>query len=107
MPIPVLLIATATRWFGAARVPRSLANAGFEVTLLAPRGSLAEHSGFVSKVGHLPDNATPMQWVFAFAASVSAIRPRLVIACDDTALRLLQMLVLNPPEGSYSSSSPR
>lgn len=99
MPIPVLLIATATRWFGAARVPRSLANAGFEVTLLAPRGSLAEHSGFVAKIGHLPDNATPMQWVFAFAASVSATSPRFVIPCDDTALRLLQMLILNPPEG--------
>jgi hypothetical protein len=42
----------------------------------------------VSKVGYLPDNATPMQRLFAFAASVSATRPRLVIACDDTALRL-------------------
>jgi predicted ATP-grasp superfamily ATP-dependent carboligase len=99
MPTPVLLVTTATRWFGPARVPRALARAGFEVTLLAPRGSLAEHSGFVSKVGHIPDNATPMQWIFAFAASVKATSPRLVVPGDDTALRLLQTLVLTPPAG--------
>jgi len=103
MTIPILLVATATRWFGAARVPRALANAGFEVTLLAPRGSLAEQSAFVSKVGHLPDNATPMQWVFAFAASVRGTSPRFVVPCDDTALRLLQMLVLSPPEGMQAA----
>jgi len=103
MDVPILLVATATRWFGTARVPRALANAGFEVTLLAPRGSLAEHSAFVSKVGHLPDNATPMQWVFAFAASVRGTSPRIVVPCDDTALRLLQMLVLSPPEGMQAA----
>jgi predicted ATP-grasp superfamily ATP-dependent carboligase len=103
MPVPLLLVATASRWFGAARVPRALANAGFEVTLLAPRGSLAEQSAFVSKVGHLPDNATPMQWVFAFAASVRGTSPRFVVPCDDTALRLLQMLVLSPPEGMQAA----
>src|SRR4051794_36905126 len=34
--IPVLLVSTATRWYGTARTPRALAKAGFEVTLLTP-----------------------------------------------------------------------
>jgi len=98
MTIPVLLVCTATRVFEAARVPRALARAGFEVTLLAPRGTLAEKSRFVSRIGHTPDDATPSQWVFAFAATVKATSPRLVVPGDDHALRLLQMLVLSPSE---------
>jgi hypothetical protein len=31
--MPVLLVATATQWFGTARIPRSLTRAGFEVFL--------------------------------------------------------------------------
>lgn len=96
--IPVLLVCTATNGFGAARLPRALARAGFDVSLLAPRGALAEKSRFVSRIGHLPDDATPSQWVFAFAATVKATSPRLVVPGDDTALRLLQMLVLSPSD---------
>lgn len=80
-------------------MPRALVNAGFDVVLLTPRHSLAEKSRFVAKIGHLPDNATPMQWVQAFAATVKATSPRLVMPCDDLSLRLLQMLALSPPDG--------
>ena len=93
----VLLVATATQWTGTARIPRGLAHAGFEVSLLIPRNSLAEKSRFVAKIGYLPDQATPMQWVHAFAATVAATSPRLVVPCDDMAFRLLQMLALTPP----------
>jgi predicted ATP-grasp superfamily ATP-dependent carboligase len=96
-PTSVLLVATATRWLGTARIPRGLAKAGFTVALLTPRNSLAEKSGFIAKIGFLPDQATPMQWVHAFAATVTATSPRLVIPCDDMAFRLLQMLALTPP----------
>lgn len=95
--IPVLLASTATRWMGTARIPSALASAGFEVSLLTPRNSLAEKSRFVSKVGHLPDNATVPQWVAAFAGAVRATAPRLVLPCDDMAFRLLAMLVCSPP----------
>jgi biotin carboxylase len=98
MPIPVLLVATATRWFAGARMPRALAKAGFEPSLLAPRGSLAEHSGFLSKAGYLPDGIDPMEWVFALAAIAKATSPRLIVPCDDPALRLLHMLALAAPE---------
>jgi hypothetical protein len=99
MPIPALLIARAGRRFSTARMPCALAKAGFAPSLLAPRGSLAEHSALLSKVGHLPDSNDLAQWVFAFAAIVKATSPRLVVACDNPALRFLQMLVLRPPEG--------
>ena len=95
---PILLVATATKWLGTARMPRSLAKAGFEVSLLAPKGTLAEHSRFVTRVGHLPDNASPRQWIYAFAAMVKATSPRLVVPCDDLAFRLMQMLVQAPPQ---------
>lgn len=93
----VLLIATAIKWQGVARMPRDLANAGWRVALLAPKGSLAEHSRYVAQIGHLPDNATPLQWVHAFAAMAKAVAPRIVLPCDDLAFRLMQQLVVAPP----------
>ena len=97
MAAPILLVATATRWFGTARMPRALAQAGFEVVLLTPRNSLAEHGRFVAKLGYVDDAANPWQWLHAFAAMVKATAPILVMPCDDTAFQLLQSLVLSPP----------
>ena len=98
MALPALLVCTATNCFGAARLPRALARAGFEVTLLAPQGSLAETSHFVFRTVPLPDHANPAPWLLALAASAKATSPRLVVAGDDTALRLLQRAVLSPQE---------
>lgn len=95
--IPVLLVSTATRGYGTARAPRALARAGFEVTLLTPRNSLAEASRYVSRIAYLPDDATPMQWIHALAATVKAASPAQVIPCDDMSFRLLAMLVNSPP----------
>ncbi len=97
MSVTVLLVATATQWLGTARVPRDFAKAGWNVCLLAPKGTLAEHSHFLDKIGYLPDQATSRQWLHAFAATVKATSPRLVVPCDDTAFRLLQQLVLASP----------
>ena len=36
----VLLLALATKWIGAARLPGAMKRAGFEVGVLAPQGSL-------------------------------------------------------------------
>ena len=94
----VLLVATATRWLGTARIPRDFARAGWSVSVLAPKGTLAEHSRHVRKIGHLPDNATPRQWAYAFAATVEATAPRLVLPCDDTAFHLLHQLAVAPPD---------
>lgn len=99
VPTPLLLLATATRWYGTARMPGNLARAGFDVTLLAPPGSFAERSRYVSRVAHLPADANARQWAEAFAAAVAATSPRIVVACDDTTFRLLQLFVREPPPG--------
>jgi predicted ATP-grasp superfamily ATP-dependent carboligase len=93
----VLLVSTATRGYDTARVPRALAKAGFDVTLLTPRNSLAEHSRHVSRVAYLPESATPLQWIHAFAGVVKAVAPVQAIPCDDTAFRLMAALALSPP----------
>ena len=95
--VPVLLVSTATRWFGTARTPRALAKAGFEVTLLTPRNSLAESSRFVRRVAYLEDHTTPLDWIQAVAATVRAVAPVQVMPCDDVSFRLLAMLVVAPP----------
>src|SRR5690242_18514040 len=102
MGTSVLLVSTATRWFGTARMPRALAHAGFDVALLAPSGSLAAKSRFVGKIGHLPENATTRDWIYALAATVKATAPRLVIPCDDMSFRLLDLLVQSPPDDMVS-----
>src|SRR6476620_10351710 len=79
---PVLLVSTATRWYGTARTPRN---------------SLAESSRFVTRVAYLPDQATPLDWIHAVAATVRAVSPRQVMPCDDVSFRLLAMLALSPP----------
>ena len=53
MGIPVLLVATTTTWFGTARIPKVLAAAGFDVSLLTPRHSLSEASRFIARIGYL------------------------------------------------------
>ena len=90
---PLLLVSTATGWLGTARIPRALAEAGFDVALLTPRNALAEKGRYLTRVGYLPDNATPAQWASAFGAMVEATSPRIVVPCDDMAFRLLHMLV--------------
>lgn len=97
MSTSALLVSTATKWFGTARIPRGLARAGFSVSLLTPPNSLAEKSGYVATVHHLPDDVTPREWLNAFAAAVRATAPRIVIPCDDVAFRLLAWVVLSPP----------
>ena len=96
-PAPVLLVSTAARWYGAERMPRALAKAGFEVSLLTPRRSLAEASRFVRRVAHLADHTTPLDWIQALAATVRAVSPALIVPCDDVSFRLLAMLVVAPP----------
>ena len=97
MTLSILMVCNSTRWIGAARMPRPLTRAGFDVSMLTPEGSLAAHTRFIARIGYLPVNTTPAQWVHAFAAMVKGTNPQFVMPCDDIALRLLQALVLSPP----------
>src|SRR5438309_3738542 len=97
--IPVLLAATATRWAGPACLPRELVGAGFDVSVLAPRGALVAESRHVAAVSHLPEGAAPMQWAYTLAASIGEPPPRLIVPCDDMTLHLMMSFVESPPEG--------
>ncbi|HSQ82591.1 MAG TPA: hypothetical protein VLU54_15910 [Casimicrobiaceae bacterium] len=99
MGIPVLLVATTTTWLGTARVPKVLARAGFDVSLLTPRHSLAEASRFIRRIGRLGEHTTRDQWFQALAAMVDATAPQLVIPCDDMAFRLLAWIATERPRG--------
>jgi hypothetical protein len=99
MTTSVLLVSTATQYIGTARMPAALAKAGFDVSLLTPKDSLAAKSRFVAQCDFLPDNATPLQWLSSFVAVVESVSPRLVLPCDDNSVRLLQSLARSPPEG--------
>ena len=93
----VLLVSTATRGYGAARAPRALSKAGFVVTLLTPRNALAEYSRHVSRIAYLPEAATFLQWIHAFAGVVKAVGPVQAMPCDDMSFRLMSTLALSPP----------
>ncbi|MEP6998421.1 MAG: ATP-grasp domain-containing protein [Betaproteobacteria bacterium] len=94
-----MLVATATKWAGPARLPRELVRAGFDVSVLAPKDALVAKSRYVGAVTHLPDAATPMHWAYMLAASFGEHAPRLIVPCDDTALQLMMAFVEAPPEG--------
>ncbi|MBU6485450.1 MAG: ATP-grasp domain-containing protein [Betaproteobacteria bacterium] len=95
----VLLVSTTTRWLGTARMPRVLARAGLDVALLAPADSLATKSRYVSRIGVLPATATPMEWLLSLVQMIGKVAPRALVPCDEMAVRLLFMLVLEPPPG--------
>jgi hypothetical protein len=95
----ILLLSTASRWLGTARMPRVLDRAGFEVCLLAPTDSLAARSRYISRVRFLPDNAIPMEWLLAMIKAVDEVSPQVLLPCDEMAIRLLFSLVREPPTG--------
>jgi hypothetical protein len=98
MTTPVLLAAIDPGWYGTVRIPRALAQAGFEVTLLAPRGGLLDLSRHVARRIALPSPLTPLQWVYAFAEAVRTTAPRIVLPCDEQSFILLKTLAeLQPP----------
>src|SRR3954462_4837682 len=97
MGTSLLLVATASRWYGTARIPRGLAKAGFDVALLTPRNSLVEKSRSIAMTRYLPDQATPRQWLHSFATTVTDTSPKIVVPCDDPAFRLLSWLARSAP----------
>ena len=95
----VLLVSTATRWLGTARMPRVLARAGFEVSLLAPEDSLATKSRYVARIAYLSAAATPMEWLLQLMKVTAKVSPDLLVPCDEMAVRLLFILAHEPPLG--------
>src|SRR5258706_15998899 len=96
--VPILLVATETRWFGPARSPRALSRAGFDVSVLVPRGALAVASGYLTRIGYVPDNASALEGFDALAEMIKTVAPRLVVPCDDMSFQLLARITIDPPQ---------
>ena len=97
MSEPLLMVSTASQWLGPARMARALAKADFDVALLAPADSLAARSKYIAKKRVLAGNAIPMEWLQSLTAAIDDLAPRLLVPCDEMAIRLLFALVLEPP----------
>lgn len=97
MSEPLLMVSTASQWLGPARMARALAKADFDVALLAPADSLAAKSKYIAKRRVLAGNAIPMEWLQSLTAAIDDLGPRLLVPCDEMAIRLLFALVLEPP----------
>jgi hypothetical protein len=95
----VLLVTMGTDYIAPARMPFELQRAGFHVTLLAPRASLAAHTAGVDRLGLFPDGVTLQQWIHMLVSAIDASEPALILPGDDNTVRTLMMLVLDPPNG--------
>ena len=93
----LLMVSTASQWLGPARMARALAKADFTVALLAPADSLAAKSRFVATHRVLVANAIPMEWLNALISAIDDLAPRVLVPCDEMAIRLLFALVQGPP----------
>jgi hypothetical protein len=80
-------------------MPRVLARAGFEVSLLAPEDSLAAKSRYVSRIAYLSAAATQMEWLLQLIQLTVNVSPELLVPCDEMAVRLLFSLAIEPPPG--------
>jgi hypothetical protein len=100
----LLMVSTASQWLGPARMARALARADCEVSLLAPADSLAAKSRYIAKRHVLAGNAIPMEWLHSLIASIDDTAPRMLVPCDEMAVRLLFALALEPPRDLPSTT---
>jgi hypothetical protein len=91
MTAPRALCVTSPHWMGTVHSPRLLAQAGYAVTLIAPRSSIAAKSGFVERL--IPGSSEPAAAVEQMREHLAAeARPydRVVIADDPTLMAALR-----------------
>lgn len=85
---PRVLVATTCRWFSAARLAVSLANAGFDVDAVCP----SRHPLAATSVARRPHSYRAIAPVRSFGSAVAATNPDIIIPCDEPALRHLHEL---------------
>jgi predicted ATP-grasp superfamily ATP-dependent carboligase len=93
LPPPVaLLVLTNTDWYGLARAPRALADAGFRVRVIGPPTHLIMRSRYIEQ--GFSHAARPGQDAFLsqLAEVITTTQPRLVLPGDDLASGLLHEL---------------
>ena len=87
---PRALVVSMRNWFGAARMPRALHRAGFDVASLAYPNLLLGRSRYLSAQAFLPDHGEDEELLAVARAALGAQRPAIVIPTDDASVELLQ-----------------
>lgn len=101
---PRVLVATlAIDYPAPARLPWELKQAGCDVALFAPAGSLAAHTPHVDRRAIAAGRATTAAWVELLAREIEAFDPAIVLPGDDAMVRMLLGLALDPPRGIASA----
>jgi formate-dependent phosphoribosylglycinamide formyltransferase (GAR transformylase) len=85
---PLVLIATASRWFPTARLGMALASAGFAVEAVCPRRHPIRVTRAVRRI-YIYNGLAPVE---SLRAAIAKSRPTIVIPCDDMAVLNLHKL---------------
>jgi predicted ATP-grasp superfamily ATP-dependent carboligase len=84
------MVVSMRNWFGAARLPRAFARAGFEVVSLAYPNMLLGRSRYLSGQSYLPDSGEDEELLGVARAALVTQRPVIVVPTDDASVELLQ-----------------
>jgi hypothetical protein len=104
MSAPRVLVATlAIDYPAPARLPWELKQAGCDVALFAPAGSLAAHASHVDRRAIAAGRATTAAWAELLVREIDAFDPAIVLPGDDAMVRMLLGLALDPPPGAGSA----
>ena len=91
---PRILLTAITDWFGAARLPQALRQAGFEVGLVAdPEGLLAQ-SAHIDYRYQIKAEQIRLGRIGPMLKAIEDFNPRLVVPCDEAAVNLLENLAI-------------
>ena len=92
MAKPRLLIVSLDNWYGAARLPRSLASAGFEVGLLSPPGIFAAQSKHIDRRFSLAAEGAPRVFEQPAWQAIAEFAPDFIVPGDEKSVRLLTLM---------------
>ena len=84
-----LLVSCAMYRYGTARMPAALKAAGFRVFAICPQNSLLEFSDSIDGRHSFPAGFSPDDLTVITARAAAQVRADIVIACEETAVRVL------------------
>ncbi|CBS87061.1 ATP-grasp domain-containing protein [Azospirillum lipoferum] len=84
-----LLVSCAMYRYGTARMPAALKAAGFRVFAICPQNSLLEFSDSIDGRHSFPAGISPDDLTVIAARATAQLRADIVIACEETAVKVL------------------
>jgi biotin carboxylase len=93
------LILALSNWIGAARFPRALQRAGFEVAVLCPASTRISHTKFVNRRMEFGPSAHVREIIAALWQTIAEWGATSVIASDDRSIRFVEDVATAVHEG--------